>query len=201
MARVARLRAPVRRARASQPPASRAQRPRPPQRRQAALHRQHPLHQHHPTSRAAAVPGQPRNRAAHQEPGPLERAGDGGEGEQGRRRDRRPHLDLRVGGHALRSRLQPLLQGQGRRSRRRHHLLPGTRGAGHLRPRVPRRTTLGREARELPPRAEAGRRALVVSASLADAGLLGVPHGVDGPRSDLRRSTRRASCATSRIAA
>ena len=185
MARVARLRAPVRRAGTSQPPASRARRPRPPQRRQAALHRQHPLHQHHPASRTAAVPRQPRDRAPHQEPRPLERAGDGGQGQQGGRRDRRSHLDVRVGGHALRSRVQPLLQGQGRRPRRRHHLLPGTRGAGHLRARVPRRTPVGREARELPPRAEAGRRPLVVSASVADARLLGVPDGVDGPRSDL----------------
>ena len=37
---------------------------------------------------------------------------------------------------------------------------------------------------QLPPRAAAGRRAVVVSASLADARVLGVPHGVDGPRAD-----------------
>ena len=101
-----------------------------------------------------------------------------------RGRHRRSHLDVRLGGHALRSRVQPLLQGQGRRPRRRHHLFPGTRRAGHLRARVSRGTSLGREARELPPRAEGGRRALVVSASVADARLLGIPHGVDGPRSD-----------------
>ena len=160
------------------------ERSRPPQRRHAALHRQHPLRQHHSARRSAAVPRQPRDRAPHQEPRALERAGDGREGQQGRRRHRRSHLDLCLGGHALRGRLQPLLQGQGRRPRRRHHLLPGTRGARHLRARVSRRTSLGREAGELPPRAEGGRRPLVVSASVADARLLGVPHGVDGPRPD-----------------
>ena len=54
-------------------------------------------------------------------------------------RHRRPHLDLRVGGDAVRSRLQSFLPRQGRRRRRRHHLLPGPRLAGHLRARVPRR--------------------------------------------------------------
>ena len=52
-----------------------------------------------------------------------------------------------IGGHlatyasrgvAVRGRLQPLLQGQGRRPARRPDLLPGPRGAGHLRPGVPR---------------------------------------------------------------
>ena len=42
----------------------------------------------------------------------------------------------------------------------------------------------------------ARRRAVVLSAPLADAGLLGVPDRVDGPRPDHRRSTRRASTAT-----
>ena len=153
-----------------------------------------------PASRRATVSRQPRDRAPHQEPRSLERAGDGRQGEQGRRWHRRAHLDLRVGRDALRSRLQPFLQGEGRRSRRRHHLLPGTRVARHLRPRVRRRTNSGGEARELPPRAEAGRRSVVVSASVADAGLLGIPDGLDGARAHLARSTRRASCATSRIA-
>ena len=54
-------------------------------------------------------------------------------------RHRRPHLDVRVGGDAVRSRLQSLLPRQGRRRRCRRHLLPGPRLAGHLRARVPRR--------------------------------------------------------------
>ena len=125
-------------------------------------------------------PGQPRDRAADQEPGAMERPRHGRQGQQARGRHRRSHFDLCVGGHAVRSRIQPLLQGQGRRSRRRHHLLPGPRGARHLRARVSRRPSLGREAGQLPSRAEGRRRPLVVSASVADAGLLGVSHRVDG---------------------
>ena len=56
-------------------------------------------------------------------------------------------------------------RGQGRQRRRRHHLFPGARLARHLRARVSGRAALGRAARELPPRAAARRRALVVPAS------------------------------------
>ncbi len=63
-------------------------------------------------------------------------------------------------------------------------LLPGPRLAGHLRPGVPAGPTDRAAAEELPPRVAAGRRAVVLSASLADARLLGVPHGVDGPGAD-----------------
>ena len=42
------------------------------ERRQAAVHRQHALHQHDPRRRAGADAGQPRYRAPHQEPRPLE---------------------------------------------------------------------------------------------------------------------------------
>ncbi len=52
---------------------------------------------------------------------------------------RRPHLHLRLVGHPLRGRLQPLLPRPRRRTARRHGLLPGPRLAGHLRPRLPRR--------------------------------------------------------------
>ena len=43
--------------------------------------------------------------------------------------DRRPPRHVRLGGHAVRGRLQPLLPGQGRRRERRPDLLPGPRGA------------------------------------------------------------------------
>ena len=78
--------------------------------------------------------------------------------------------------------VQPLLPRQGRRRRRRRDLLPGPRVARHLRARVSRRPPHRRAPAELPPRAAAGRRAFVVSASVADAGLLGIPDGLDGPR-------------------
>ena len=61
------------------------------------------------------VSRQPGNRAAGQEPRAVERAGDGGQGQQARRGDWRSYLDLRVGGHAVRGRPEPLLQGEGRR--------------------------------------------------------------------------------------
>ena len=74
---------------------------------------------------------------------------------------------------------------QGQRRRRRRHLLPGPRRARHLRPRVRRGPAVGRQQlenfrREL----QHGRRPLVLPAPVADARLLGVPDGVDGPRPD-----------------
>ena len=118
---------------------ARAERSRPPERRQAAVHRQHPLHQHHsrqPNSRRS--PAAARSSAA-------SRAWSAGTRWRWWSRPTRPRTAsavtsrLRLGRHALRSRVQSLLQGQGRRPRRRHHLLPGTRGARHLRARVSRR--------------------------------------------------------------
>ncbi len=53
-------------------------------------------------------------------------------------RHRRPHLDLRLGRHAVRGRLQPLLPRHGPPRGRRPGLLPGPRLAGHLRPRLSR---------------------------------------------------------------
>ena len=44
------------------------------------LRHQHPLHQHHSRRSAAAIPGQPRDRAADQEHHPLERDGHGRRG-------------------------------------------------------------------------------------------------------------------------
>ena len=59
-----------------------------------------------------------------------------------RGRHRRPHLHLRLVGDAVRSRVQPLLPRPRGRQRRRHHLFPGPRLAGHLRARVSRRPDL-----------------------------------------------------------
>ena len=154
------------------------------QRRRDPVHRQHAVHQHHPRQPSAGLSRQPRARAAHQEPGPLERDGDGRPRQQDRRHPRRPHRHLRLVGHAVRDRLQPLLPRPGPPRRRRHRLLPGPRLARHLRPRLPRRPADREAAGKLPPRAAAGRRPVVLSASLADAGLLAVPDGVDGPRPD-----------------
>ena len=70
------------------------------QRRQAPLHGQYPLHQHHLRGGTADVSRQPGDRAADQEPRAVERAGDGGQGQQARRWDWRSYLDVRVGGDA-----------------------------------------------------------------------------------------------------
>ena len=110
----------------------------------------------------------------------LERDGDGGAREQAHER-RRPHRELRVGGDALRRRLQPFLARAVGQARRRPRVRPGPFVARRLRARVPARPAHRGAARQLPP---GSRRQghLVVSASVADAGLLAVPDGVDGPR-------------------
>ena len=86
-----------------------------------------------PPDRAGAVPG----RRGRGDPSPslraVERRGHGGPRQPAVRRNRRPSRDLRVGRHALRGRVQPLLPRQDRRELRRPGLLPGPRLARHLR--------------------------------------------------------------------
>ena len=91
-----------------------------------------------PDQEERLVPRRRAHRAPHPRLHPLERGGDGGQGQQARRRHRRPPGHVRVVGRALRGRLQPLLPRQGRRPARRPRLHPGPRRARHLRPRVPR---------------------------------------------------------------
>ena len=152
----------------------------------AVLHR---LRQHHPDRPGAVVPGRRGDRAALPGVDPVERGGDGAPRAAPGRRGRRAHLDLRVGGVAVRGRLQLVLPRQGPPRRRRPRLHPGPRLPRHLRPRLPRGPP-GRPApRRLPPGAlarRAGRRPAVVPAPAADAGVLGAPDGVDGPRPDQR---------------
>ncbi len=128
-------------------------------------------------------------RRAHRTPDPglhpVERRDHGQPGEQAPGRGR-PHRHLCLGRVPVRSGLQPLLPGQGPRFRDgRPGLLPGPRRPGHLRPRLP-----GGPAHPRPPgRLPAGEvaravRAVLLPAPAADAGLLGVPHRLDGPRPD-----------------
>ena len=114
-----------------------------------------------------------------------------------------------IGGHIstfasaatlVRSCIQSFSAGSRPRRRSRRGLFPGTRRAGNLLARISGRPHSEAEAGELPPRTETRRRALLVSASLADAGLLGVSHGLDGTRARSRRSITRASSAILRIA-
>ena len=143
------------------------------------------LHQHDPARAGAVVPGRRVRRAPHPRVHPLERGGDGRPRQPPLRRSRRSPLHLRVGGVAVRGRLQPLLPRQGRRPLRRPGVLPGPRRAGHLRARVPRRPADRGPARSVPARGRR-RRPAVVPAPAAHAGLLGVPDRVDGARPDQR---------------
>ena len=98
-------------------------------------------------------------------------------------RGRRPHRDVPVVGQPLRGRLQPLLPRQGPPRRRRPALHPGPRLPRHLRPRLPRGRLDRRAALPVPPGGPArpGAGPVVVPPPAADAGLLGVPDGLDGP--------------------
>ena len=144
---------------------------------------QHRLHQHDPAGARAVVPGRRGHRAPHPRLHPVERRGDGLQRQPQGPRGRRPHRDLPVLRQPLRGRLQPLLPRQGPRRRRRPALHPGPRLPGHLLPRLPRGPPHRGAALPLPPGGPARRRRrpAVVPPPPADAGLLGVPDGVDGP--------------------
>ena len=144
---------------------------------------QYGLHQHDPAGARAVVPRRRARRAP--DPGlhPVERGRDGLPRQPARHGGRRAHRHLRQRGQPVRGRLQPLLPRQGPRRVRRPGVLPGTRRARHLRARVPRGPADRGPAQRvpagaLPPR----RRAAVLPAPAADAGVLGVPHGLHGAR-------------------
>ena len=179
-----------------------ARRARPAHRRAHSVHRQHAVRQHDPRRRSSPHSRESGARTPHQEPRPLERDGDGRAGQQAERRHRRAHLHLRLGRDALRGRLQPLLPRPRPTTQDgdivyfQGHAAPGIYARAFLEGRLSRQQ-LENFRREL----ATGRRPVVLSAPLADARLLAVPHRVDGPRARSWRSTRPASTATSRTAA
>src|SRR5580693_1515811 len=141
------------------------------------------FHQHHRAGAGTVVPRRRVRRTAHPRLYPVERGDHGVPRQPARPRRGRAHRDLCVGGLAVRGRVQSLLPRQGPWRVRRPGVLPGTRRPGHLRPRVPRGTAGGNAARRVPAGAvPPGRRAAELPAPAADAGLLGVPDGVHGPR-------------------
>ena len=150
-------------------------------RRAPALLRQHALRKHDPRRTAGTLSRRPRPGTAHQEHRALERAGHGGAGQPGGRFHRRAHLHLRFVRHALRGGVQPLLPQPEREPRGRPAFRPGPRRARYLRAGLPGRTHLRGAAQAFPPRGESA-RPVVLSPSLAHAGLLGVPHGIHGLR-------------------
>ena len=145
-----------------------------------------PVHQHDQPRAGALLPGRRGAGAPDPAADPLERGGDGPAGEQPLLGHRRAPRDVRLGGQPVRGGVQPLLQGQGPPGRRRPGLLPGPRGAGDLRPRVPR----GPADRGAPgplPAGDERQGPELLPAPAADARLLGVPDGLDGPRPAGRR--------------
>ena len=184
MARVPRLRARALGA-GARPRAARAPaRPRPAARGVAAVRREHAVRQHHPPGGAAPLSGEPRPRAAHPQHHPLERHDHGCARQPRRPDDRRPYRDLRLGGGSVRGGAQPLHARPRQRFRGGPHLLAGAYRPGDLRPRIPRGAAERGAARQLPPRAPPGRGAVLLPAPPPDAGLLAVPHRVDGPVPD-----------------
>ncbi len=181
MARGARWRARSRRPRPRAFPDRATDRQGAPLRRVPAVFREHRVHQHDPGRQAGAHPRRPEPRASDPFDHPLERDGDGRAREQAHER-RRAHRELRVGGHALRRRLQPFLARHVGQARRRSRLHPGPFVARRVFARVPARPPDRGATRQLPPGSRRPRHRFV-SASMADAGFLAVPDGVDGTRS------------------
>ncbi len=180
MARRARRRARERRTGARALPHRAADRSGAPLRRLPPVLGEHRVHQHDPGGGAGTASRHLRHRAAHPPLRALERDGRGGAREQGHQR-RRPHRELRLGGDALRHRLQPFLARPVRDPRRRPRLRAGPFGARRLRAGVHARTPHRRADGQLPPGSRRPRN-LVVPPSVADAGILAVSDGVDGSR-------------------
>ena len=158
------------------------------------------LHQHDRARAGAVVPRQRGHRAPHPRVRPLERGRDGRPREPPLRRARRSPLDVRVGGVAVRGRVQSLLPRQGRRRLRRPDLLPGSRRARHLRRARSSRAASTEEQLDHFRRETGGRGPAVVPAPAAAPDVLGVPDRLDGARSAERGVPGRGSTATSTTA-
>jgi len=157
-----------------------ADRPGAPLGRLPAVLGQHGLHQHDSGRQASPDARRPESRKQDPLVCALERHGDGRAREQAHECGR-PHRELRLGGDALRRGLQSLLARRHRKPGRRPRIHPGSFGDRRLLAGVPARPPdRGTDGRL----SSGSRRAgdLVVSASVADAGVLAVSDGIDGPR-------------------
>jgi hypothetical protein len=146
------------------------------------------LHQHDRAGARALVPRRRGHRAAHPRLHPLERGDHGLTGPTPRDRRRRPHRHLRLAPPRSTRSASTTSSAARTTARRRPDLLPGPRRPRHLRPRLPRGPADRGAARRLPPGAQSTPAAgpAVLPAPAADAGLLGVPDRLDGPRPDRR---------------
>ena len=150
-------------------------------RRVSSLQGDDRLPEHDSGQGAGTASGRRGDRVADPQHHPLERDGDGGPRQPRLRGTWRAHRVLRFRRDALRRGLQPLLpRSFGGRWRRPGHD-PGPLLAGYLRSRLPGGPAERGGTAPFPARVAAG-RAVVLSAPLADAGLLAVPDRVDGSR-------------------
>ena len=128
----------------------------------------------------------------------MERRGHGASRAAARHRRRRAHLHLRLGSVAVSrwgsttSSAATARRGGGDQIYFQGHASPGIYARAFLEGRLTERPARRVPPGALPPR----RRPAVLPASAADAGLLGVPDRLDGPRRRSTRSTRPGSTAT-----
>ena len=154
--------------------------------RAAAAGAEHAVLQHDPARRAAAVSRRPRaSRSASAAIMRWNALAMVVRANHALRRARRPHRELRVGGGPVRGRLQPFLPRGGAAGGDlvffQPHSAPGVYARAFLEGRLTRRAP-----RALPAGDRPARGSCVVSASVADAGLLAVPDRLDGHRPDQR---------------
>ena len=143
--------------------------------------RDHAILQHHTGGRGTALHRQPGSGTPHPRLDALECDGAGVECQPRLVRAGRAHRQLCLRGYPLRRGFQSFLSRQDRHAWRRSGVFPGALVARHVCARLPRRAHQRRADVQIPPGSR-GRRLVFLSASVADAGLLAVPHGVDGPR-------------------
>src|SRR5262245_7364076 len=138
--------------------------------------------QHHSARAGREVARQSRARAQDPLGDSLERGRDHPAREQGFLRARRAYRELSIFGTALRHRLRTLMVRAFYYPRTLRDPRTTPRVSRHIRERIRRRTVERAATSQLPPGSRRQGHSLV-SASVADAGVLAIPDGVDGPGS------------------
>ncbi|MEY9823334.1 hypothetical protein ABIF75_006980 [Bradyrhizobium japonicum] len=154
-------------------------------RRSAGLSAVFALSQFYSARAAEALPRRHRDRDPPDGDHSLERARDGGPCQQGLWGARRARRQLRLGRGDFRSRFQSFLSRVKLRVGGRLGVFPAAFVPRSLCTSVSRRPTVGRKSEAVSPGTERP-RSVVLSASLADAGVLAGAVGVDGPWANQR---------------